>query len=50
MGRLKKAEREIIQRRYLEQEDEYDPILCGELGMSERKYRRVKSRAIYILA
>ncbi|MEC0131513.1 ArpU family phage packaging/lysis transcriptional regulator [Paenibacillus odorifer] len=50
MGRLKKAEREIIQLRYLEYEDEYDSILCGELGMSERKYRRVKSRAIYLLA
>ncbi|MEK3866362.1 ArpU family phage packaging/lysis transcriptional regulator [Paenibacillus sp. FSL H7-0716] len=50
MGRLKKAEREIIQLRYLEHEDEYDSILCGELGMSDRKYRRVKSRAIYILA
>ncbi|KGE17587.1 ArpU family phage packaging/lysis transcriptional regulator [Paenibacillus wynnii] len=50
MGRLKKAEREIIQLRYLDYEDEYDSILCGELGMSERKYRRVKSRAIYILA
>ncbi|MNC65231.1 hypothetical protein D3C75_1155030 [compost metagenome] len=50
IGRLKKAEREIVQRRYLEHEDEYDSILCGELGMSERKYRRVKSRAIYILA
>ncbi|MDT3426090.1 ArpU family phage transcriptional regulator [Paenibacillus forsythiae] len=50
MGRLKKAEKEIIQRRYLDYEDEYDSILCGELGMSERKYRRVKSRAIYVLA
>ncbi|NJJ37847.1 ArpU family phage packaging/lysis transcriptional regulator [Paenibacillus apii] len=50
MSRLKKAEREIIQRRYLDYEDEYDSILCGELGMSERKYRRVKSRAIYVLA
>lgn len=50
MGRLKKSEREIIQRRYLDYEDEYDSILCGELGMSERKYRRVKSRGIYVLA
>ncbi len=48
MGRLKKAEREIIQLPYLEHED--DSSLCGELGMSERKYRRVKSRAIYVLA
>lgn len=50
MGRLKKAEREIIERRYMNFEDEYDSIICGELGMSERKYRRIKSRAIYIIA
>ncbi|MEK4452318.1 ArpU family phage packaging/lysis transcriptional regulator [Paenibacillus sp. FSL L8-0506] len=50
MGRLKKVEREIIERRYMDYEDEYDSILSGEMGMSERKYRRVKSRAIYILA
>ncbi|NOU77391.1 transcriptional regulator [Paenibacillus sp. LMG 31459] len=50
MERLKKSEREIIQLRYLEYEDEYDSILCGELGMSDRKYRRIKSREIYILA
>ncbi|WP_449603650.1 ArpU family phage packaging/lysis transcriptional regulator [Paenibacillus sp. Marseille-Q9583] len=50
MGRLKKVEREIIERRYMDYEDEYDSILCGEMGMSDRKYRRVKSRAIYILA
>ncbi|OMF31369.1 ArpU family phage packaging/lysis transcriptional regulator [Paenibacillus sp. FSL H8-0259] len=50
MERLKKSEREIIQLRYLEYEDEYDSILCGELGMSDRKYRRIKSRAIYVLA
>ncbi|MEK3699626.1 ArpU family phage packaging/lysis transcriptional regulator [Paenibacillus sp. FSL R10-2199] len=50
MERLKKSEREIIQLRYPEYEDEYDSILCGELGMSDRKYRRIKSRAIYVLA
>lgn len=50
LERLKRVEREIIERRYMTNEDEYDSILCGELGMSERKYRRVKSRAIYILA
>jgi ArpU family phage transcriptional regulator len=50
MGRLKKVEREIIERRYMDYEDEYDSILCGEMGMSERKYRRLKSKGIYMLA
>lgn len=50
VSRLGRLEREIIQRRYLGEEEEYDFIVCQELHLSERKYRRVKARAIYKLA
>jgi len=50
VSRLGRLEREIIQRRYLREEEEYDYIVCQELHLSERKYRRIKARAIYKLA
>jgi ArpU family phage transcriptional regulator len=40
-------ERAIIQKRYLEDEDAFDYFLHDELGLAERTYRRVKSRAFY---
>ena len=50
VNRLGRLEREIIQRRYLRGEEEYDCLVCQELHLSERKYRRIKARAIYKLA
>ena len=49
VGRLGKLEREIIQMRYLE-DDVYDYNVYSELHLSERKYYRLKSKAIYKLA
>lgn len=40
----------MIERRYLASETEYDFLLCHELGMSERTYRRFKARVIDKLA
>jgi len=50
VDRLNRKERDIIIKRYLDNDESYDYILCNELGMSERSYRRVKARAIYKLA
>lgn len=50
VGRLGKMERQIIEKRYLEGEDIYDYHVYTELHMSERKYYRLKSKAIYKLA
>lgn len=50
ISRLSKKEREIIIKRYLEEEDAYDYIICGEIGMSKRSYERTKARAFYKLA
>ncbi|MFJ8354109.1 ArpU family phage packaging/lysis transcriptional regulator [Bacillus paramycoides] len=43
-------QRDIIIKRYLEDEDICDYMVYNEMGMSERTYRRVKSRAFYKLA
>ncbi|MHB0802742.1 ArpU family transcriptional regulator [Bacillus thuringiensis] len=43
-------QREIIMKRYLEDEDVCDYMIYNEMGMSERTYRRVKARAFYKLA
>lgn len=48
--RLSRIEREVIQKRYLEEEGFYDYMIHDELGMSARTYGRVKSRAFYKLA
>ncbi|MEN1934213.1 ArpU family phage packaging/lysis transcriptional regulator [Paenibacillus sp. 102] len=45
-----KNQREIITKRYLEDEDVCDYMVYNEIGMSERTYRRVKARAFYKLA
>jgi ArpU family phage transcriptional regulator len=50
LNRLKFKEREIIVKRYLEDEEIYDYELYNQLGMSERKYYRIKARAFYSLA
>lgn len=48
--KLTKTERELIERRYLREREVYDYNVCEEMHLGERKYRRVKARAMYILA
>ncbi|WP_026678202.1 ArpU family phage packaging/lysis transcriptional regulator [Fictibacillus gelatini] len=50
VNRLSYQERAIIIRRYMTHEDIFDYEVYSELGMSERKYYRVKGRAFYKLA
>jgi ArpU family phage transcriptional regulator len=47
---LDTKEQDIVRRRYLQRESEFDFLLCHELGMSERTYRRVKAKAFSKLA
>ncbi|MDZ5609601.1 ArpU family phage packaging/lysis transcriptional regulator [Bacillus pseudomycoides] len=49
-GLAGRNQRDIIVKRYLEDEDICDYMVYNELGMSERTYRRVKARAFYKLA
>ncbi|MEJ9148695.1 ArpU family phage packaging/lysis transcriptional regulator [Bacillus thuringiensis] len=49
-GRAGSIQRDIIYKRYLEEEDICDYMVYNEIGMSERTYRRWKSRAFYKLA
>ncbi|MDM5189373.1 ArpU family phage packaging/lysis transcriptional regulator [Bacillus sp. DX4.1] len=49
-GRAGKIQRDIIKKRYLEEEDMCDYMVYNEIGMSERTYRRWKSKAFYTLA
>lgn len=49
LSRLKKVEREIIIRRYLDQESAFDYKVAEELFLSQRTYDRHKARAIYTL-
>jgi ArpU family phage transcriptional regulator len=50
INKLNFKEREMIIKRYLEDEEMYDYELYNEMGMSERKFYRLKSRAFYKLA
>lgn len=50
MSKLSSMQREVIQRSYLDDEGEFDFIACGELGLSDRTFRRIKSEALNILA
>ncbi len=50
MSRLNSQQREIIQRSYLDDEGEFDYISCGEIGLSDSTFRRIKKEAIFILA
>ncbi|MGW5955305.1 ArpU family phage packaging/lysis transcriptional regulator [Bacillus mycoides] len=45
-----KMQREIINKRYLEEEAVCDYMVYNEIAMAERTYRRWKSRAFYNLA
>ncbi|PEJ59875.1 ArpU family transcriptional regulator [Bacillus toyonensis] len=49
-GRAGEDQRNIIIKRYLEDEDVCDYMVYNEIGMSERTYRRVKARVFYKLA
>ncbi|MGD6967127.1 ArpU family phage packaging/lysis transcriptional regulator [Rossellomorea vietnamensis] len=50
VNRLSKMEREIIFKRYLEDEEIFDYEIYNEIGMSERRYYRLKARIFYKLA
>jgi ArpU family phage transcriptional regulator len=50
VNRLNYQERSIIVKRYIDPEEKYDYEVYNDLGMSERKYYRIKSRAFYKLA
>lgn len=50
MNRLNSQQREIIQRSYLDDEGEFDYISCGEMGLSDSTFRRIKKEAVFILA
>jgi ArpU family phage transcriptional regulator len=50
VNRLGAREREIIVKRYLEEEEIFDYELYNDLGMSERVYYRKKARIFYKLA
>lgn len=50
LSRFSKNQREIIVKRYLENEDVFDYMVYNEIGMSERTYRRNKANAFYKLA
>lgn len=48
--RLGRMERRLIELRYLEDEGVFDYQVSGEMHLSERKYYRIKSSALYKLA
>lgn len=50
VNRLSLIERELITKRYLTLEDVYDYEVYNEMGFSETKYYRVRSKAFYKLA
>jgi len=50
IARLWKVEREIVEMRYMSSNEVYDYNVFSELNMSERKYYRIKSSALYKLA
>ncbi len=50
VNRMTKLEREIIYKRYLNDDEMFDYQVYNELSMSERNYYRVKSRVFYKLA
>ncbi|PAD31447.1 ArpU family phage packaging/lysis transcriptional regulator [Paenibacillus sp. 7523-1] len=50
MERLSSVQREVIQRSFLDNEGEFDYISCGEMGISDSTFRRLKNEAISILA
>jgi ArpU family phage transcriptional regulator len=50
INKLNFKEREMIVKKYLEDDELYDYELYNEMGMSERKFYRLKSRVFYKLA
>jgi ArpU family phage transcriptional regulator len=50
VNRLSKMEREIIYKRYLEDDEVFDYEIYNDIGMSERRYYRLKARIFYKLA
>lgn len=50
LSRFSKNQRDIIVKRYLEDEEIFNYMVYNEIGMSERTYRRNKSSAFYKLA
>ncbi|MES5894436.1 MULTISPECIES: ArpU family phage packaging/lysis transcriptional regulator [Bacillus cereus group] len=50
LSRFSKNQRDIIVKRYLEDEEVFDYMVYNDIGMSERTYRRNKSNAFYKLA
>ena len=50
INKLNFKEREMIVKRYLEDEEMYDYQLYNQMGMSERKFYRFKARTFYKLA
>lgn len=50
VNRLSEIERAIVVKRYLEVDDVFDYEVYHELGLSERKYYRLKAKAILKLA
>ncbi|MBG9830007.1 ArpU family phage packaging/lysis transcriptional regulator [Bacillus wiedmannii] len=49
-GSAGRIQRDIISKRYLEEEGVCDYMIYNEIGMAERTYRRWKSRVFYNLA
>ncbi|MBC2684685.1 ArpU family phage packaging/lysis transcriptional regulator [Bacillus toyonensis] len=49
-GSAGRIQRDIISKRYLEEEDICDYMIYNEIGMAGRTYRRWKSRVFYNLA
>lgn len=49
MERLSSIQYDVIHRSYLDNEGEYDAIISGELGLSDRTFRRIKTEALNIL-
>ncbi|MED0676973.1 ArpU family phage packaging/lysis transcriptional regulator [Aneurinibacillus thermoaerophilus] len=50
VSRLDSREREIIVKRYLEDDYTFDYVVYNELCISKRTYDRLKARAVYNLA
>jgi ArpU family phage transcriptional regulator len=50
VNRLGYWERTVIIKRYMQPDDAYDYEVYNEIGFSQRKYYRLKSRAFYKLA
>ncbi|WP_036746548.1 ArpU family phage packaging/lysis transcriptional regulator [Paenibacillus sp. UNC451MF] len=50
VSKLNRTERQIIEKRFMEDDEIFDYHVFNDLHMSERKYYRMKSSAIYKLA